>query len=101
MFFGRQDGSTPFRRSNMLRRRWHVLLDALKIERRGFHVLRHSFASLTIAAGADIKTTSEALGHKSAAFTLTVYSHAIPGRQAEAAAKVDALLEAAAQSGEK
>lgn len=99
--FGRESGLKPFRRSNMLRRRWHVLLDSLKIERRGFHVLRHSFATISIAAGSDIKTTSAALGHASAAFTLERYTHALPGRQAEAAAKVDALLEAAAASSEK
>ncbi len=79
----------------------HVLLGSLEIERCGFHRLRHSFASLSLAAGADIMTTSGALGHKTAGFTLSVYGHAVPDRQAEAAAKLDALLGAASRASEK
>ncbi len=99
--FGSEEGVKPFRRSNMLRRRWHVLLDSLKIDRCGFHRLRHTFASLSIAGGADVATVSNALGHADAGFTLKVYTHAQPNLQAAAAERLDALLEAAAQAAEK
>ena len=38
------------------------------------HDLRHTAASLAIAAGANIKAVQRMLGHKSAAMTLDVYS---------------------------
>lgn len=40
-----------------------------------FHDLRHTFATLAIQHGADIKTLSKALGHYSVAFTLDLYCH--------------------------
>ena len=40
-----------------------------------FHDLRHTFATLALQHGADVKTLSEALGHYSVAFTLDVYGH--------------------------
>lgn len=40
-----------------------------------FHDLRHTFATLAIQNGANIKALSRALGHRSVAFTLDVYGH--------------------------
>ena len=40
-----------------------------------FHDLRHSFATISIENGDDIKTVSENLGHATVAFTLDVYGH--------------------------
>lgn len=40
-----------------------------------FHDLRHSFATLSLENGDDIKVVSEALGHATTAFTMDVYSH--------------------------
>ena len=37
--------------------------------------LRHTAASLAIAAGADVKTVQRMLGHASAAMTLDTYAH--------------------------
>jgi hypothetical protein len=42
--------------------------------------------------GVSPKVISEQLGHTSAAFTLDVYSHALPYMQDDAAAKVEAAL---------
>jgi integrase len=39
------------------------------------HDLRHSFASLSLVAGADLKLISSALGHSSIAITANVYMH--------------------------
>jgi integrase len=57
-----------------------------------FHDLRHTFATLQLAAGTNPKVVSEALGHKDIAITLDRYSHALPTMQAEAMRRLDALL---------
>lgn len=44
----------------------------------GFHDLRHYFASLLIASGADIKTVQARMRHADAATTLDVYGHLWP-----------------------
>jgi integrase len=54
--------------------------------------LRHTAATLALAAGVQPKVVSEMLGHASAAFTLDVYSHLLPHMQDSAAAKVENLL---------
>ena len=58
-----------------------------------FHDLRHSHATHLLAAGVNVKVVSERLGHASVAFTLDVYSHVMPGQQADAAAAVAALVD--------
>lgn len=57
-----------------------------------FHDLRHTHATLALAAGVHPKVVSERLGHATVAFTMDVYSHAIPALQAEAAETVAALI---------
>lgn len=42
------------------------------------HDLRHTFASVAISSGANIKALQQALGHHSAAFTLDQYGHLFP-----------------------
>lgn len=41
----------------------------------GMHALRHSAAARMISAGASPKAVQSIMGHRSAAFTLTVYGH--------------------------
>lgn len=48
----------------------------------GFHALRHTYASLQLAAGVNVLQLSRALGHHSAAFTLLVYTHLLEGDEA-------------------
>jgi len=54
--------------------------------------LRHSFSTLSLAAGADPKHISAALGHTSVAFTLDTYTHLVPALRKDAAAKLEKLL---------
>jgi integrase len=54
--------------------------------------LRHSFATLSLAAGADAKHISAVLGHKSVAFTLDTYTHLVPSLRKDAAKKLEKLL---------
>ena len=54
--------------------------------------LRHTCATLLLAAGANPKVVSERLGHSGITLTLDTYSHVIPSMQKEAADQLDALL---------
>jgi integrase len=56
------------------------------------HDLRHTWASLALAAGVNPKVVSERLGDATVSFTLDRYSHVMPGLQEDAAAKVAALI---------
>ena len=49
------------------------------------HTLRHSHGSVLLADGVDLATVSERLGHSSIRVTADVYSHALRGRDKEAA----------------
>jgi integrase len=57
-----------------------------------FHDLRHTHATLMLGAGVHPKVVQERLGHASIQITLDTYSHVMPGMQADAAAKVGALV---------
>ena len=56
------------------------------------HDLRHTSATLALAAGVHPKVVQERLGHSSINITLDTYSHVVKGLQHEAAEKVAALL---------
>ena len=58
-------------------RSFELLLKNLGIPRRGFHALRHTFATRAIECGMDVKTLSETLGHKNASITLNRYVHSL------------------------
>ncbi|CAM3753040.1 tyrosine-type recombinase/integrase [Smaragdicoccus niigatensis] len=54
------------------------------------HELRHTFASLALASGADIKVVQNALGHKTAMMTMDLYGHLMPDRLDVVADAMDA-----------
>jgi integrase len=56
------------------------------------HDVRHSYATAALAAGVPAKVVSERLGHATVAITLDVYSHVIPGMDAQAANAVASLI---------
>jgi integrase len=58
------------------------------------HELRHTAASLAIAAGADVKVVQRMLGHKSATMTLDQYGHLFDDRLDEVADRLGAAADA-------
>jgi integrase len=60
-----------------------------------FHDLRHGHASQALQDGVPIKTVQERLGHATAAFTLDVYGHLLPGADERAAESTQRTLGAA------
>ena len=70
------DGEKPvFVRS--YQRTFEFLLKKLNIPHKGFHSLRHTFATRAMECGMDVKTLSELLGHKNATITLNRYAHSL------------------------
>lgn len=58
-----------------------------------FHDLRHSFATLSLEQGIDIKTVSHMLGHTDAGFTMNTYMHVTDDMQQSAANTIGSLLD--------
>ena len=65
----------------------------LGIEEVRFHDLRHTYATLSLQNGDDIKTVSESLGHATVAFTLDVYGHVTQQMKKASAARMQAFIE--------
>lgn len=59
------------------------LLKRLGIEHKGFHSLRHTFATRSLEVGMDIKTLSEILGHSNPMITLKRYAHSLLEHKSE------------------
>ena len=57
-----------------------------------FHDLRHTFATLALQNGVDIKTVSGMLGHADPGFTLDTYAHVTTSAQKEAARTMGNIL---------
>ena len=74
--------------NNMLKR----VLERAGIPMVRFHDLRHTFATIALQNGVDIKTVSGMLGHFSAGFTLDTYAHVTKAAQKEAAQTMGNVL---------
>ncbi|MBM4393156.1 MAG: tyrosine-type recombinase/integrase, partial [Deltaproteobacteria bacterium] len=72
--------------------RFRRVLAKAQLPRLRFHDLRHTAATLLLAAGTHPRVVAERLGHSTPAITLSVYSHVTPTMQREAAATLDAVL---------
>ena len=62
------------------------------LEHLRFHDLRHTFATMALQNGVDVKTVSSMLGHYEAGFTLSVYAHATDRMQEEAAERMGSFM---------
>lgn len=97
---GRPDGNTlVFEREAMA---WNPntfgttfagIADRAGLPRVRLHDLRHSFASLLLAGGADLKTVSMALGHSTISVTADVYAHVSPAMLKGAAELLNCVVE--------
>ena len=71
---------------------FHKHCEAAGLPRIRLHDVRHSYATAALKAGVPAKIVSERLGHATAAFTLQVYTHVIPGMDQQAATTVADLI---------
>jgi integrase len=73
--------------------RWRCQWPALDLPRIRLHDLRHTHATLLLAAGVPIKVVSERLGHTTIALTMDIYAHVLPAMDRDAAAAYGRLLD--------
>lgn len=70
----------------------HRVLKRAGLPKVRFHDLRHTFATLALQNGVDVKTVSGMLGHFSAGFTLDTYAHITSVAQRQAAQTMGNVL---------
>lgn len=89
LIFTNRDGR-PLRR-NTLGDNFAAARTKMKLGRevRGWHVLRHTYASTLIRAGVDTRTVMNNLGHSSITETVDTYGHLLPGGLEDAANAVE------------
>ncbi len=75
----------------------HRVLKRAGLAQVRFHDLRHTFETLALQNGVDIKTVSGMLGHYSAGFTLDTYTHVTTSAKKEAANTMGSILSGALQ----
>ena len=56
------------------------------------HGLRHTCATLLLAAGVAAHVVQRRLGHKGIEMTLNLYAHVLPNMQADAASRLASIL---------
>lgn len=90
LVFTREDGTALHPQTAL----WHLrrLSKLAKVPEVRLHDLRHTHATLGLAAGVPPKVMQERLGHSSVQITLDLYSHVVPGMQADAATRIGNLL---------
>ena len=88
--FPAPDG-TALRYSTFTRGPWRQAVKAAGLDGLTFHALRHTHASLSIRAGANVIALSRRLGHSKPSITLDVYGHVFDDSDSEIAEGLDRL----------
>ncbi|MGM9609482.1 MAG: tyrosine-type recombinase/integrase [Eubacteriales bacterium] len=73
-------------------RTFENLLKRLHIPHKGFHALRHTFATRALECGMDVKTLAEVMGHRNPTVTLMRYAHSLIEHKAEMMNRLGELL---------
>ncbi len=82
----------PLSLPNLARRTFVSLIEKADVKPITFHGLRHTSATLALAAGVPAKVVSERLGHATVGITLDLYSHVVSALSQDAAARIGAIL---------
>jgi len=72
-----------------VRKRLQIVLERAECKKIRFHDLRHTFSTVSLEHGMDIKTLSTIIGHVSSSTTLNVYAHVTDEMRRTAAVKID------------
>ena len=82
------DDTKP-RNPSAVRKRLQLILERSGCPKVRFHDLRHTFATMALENGMDIKSLSAMLGHISSETTIDIYSHVTGTMRQQAAAEID------------
>jgi len=85
------DNGNPINPDN-LRRDYDRLVKLAEVPRIRIHDQRHTYVTLALASGANIKAISRHIGHAQSSLTLDVYAHVMPDQHRDVADKVGAIL---------
>lgn len=77
--------------------RFNRLVDRAGVPRIRLHDVRHTYATLALDAGANVKTVSERIGHADTTVTLKIYTHRSRGQDREMAQQLGSLIEEAVE----
>lgn len=92
LVFATSEGQ-PLIRLNVIQKHFKPILKRAKLpETLRLYDLRHTCATLLLAANENPKVVSERLGHSSITLTMDVYSHVLPDMQQGASDKLESLL---------
>jgi integrase len=92
LVFATSEGQ-PLIRLNVIQKHFKPILKRAKLpETLRLYDLRHTCATLLLAANENPKVVSERLGHASVTLTMDVYSHVLPDMQQGASDKLESLL---------
>lgn len=83
---------TPINPRNLVRREFLPALSRAGLRRIRFHDLRHTYTTLLIAQGENVKFIQSQLGHASIETTLDRYGHLLPDAGKDVGARLDALV---------
>ncbi len=83
---------TPLGKSDFIRRSFKTILRRAELPDIRFHDLRHTAATLLLAAGENMRTIQEMLGHSRFGTTADIYAHVLPEQKRRAAESMDLLL---------
>ena len=89
VIFGKKDNGVKIR---SYQRSFERLLKRLNIPHKGFHSLRHTFATRALEIGMDVKTLSEILGHQNPTITLERYAHSLMEHKVDMMNRLGRLL---------
>lgn len=78
--------------SNMVQRYYQPALKKADLPRMKFHCLRHTFASLLLDQGENVKYVQTQLGHSSPTVTLNVYTHLMKPTNQKAASRLESAV---------
>jgi integrase len=91
------DAGGGYHKPQMLYKGWKTLADAegyrgSKGRVPTFHDLRHTFATIAIASGVDVKSVAAILGHANEMVTLRVYADSLPEAKRAGIDKMEGML---------
>ena len=86
------EAGQPMNDSNMMNRHFFLALKEAELPRVRFHDPRHTYASIMIEQGENLKYIQSQLGHSSPTVTLNVYAHLMKPANQEAACRLERAI---------